>query len=898
VINNSYVLGLYDPSLASAYSSANATVVRKKQPTAPWEATAAKQSASELLRTALSGRRFINESNAVLDVKGKDSADYRKIFAMYQGVNLLDSLVGYGAKTTLTNAERTVANRRFEAGVAELRTYLSTLELDGVRMVAGKSETKAQTTAAVARNSSNYVTGVIHKGGTTDAVEAFAGDVRFGIKVTTGAGPRVIDIDLSEMGAETRSLSNVTAHINAKLEAEGLQTRIVREQVAAEPRTLKVGDKTITLPDGPDQWALSVRGDGAETIEFVPTATETAVYVAQSDKAGNQELLKFQEGSTFNPAAQPFWVEGQVDKTALPEGIEAVRASAVGPDGSVWMVADVKGGLTNQPIKGVSDVVLMKLDSTGKVLTTRALGAADAANCYAIAIDDDGRVAVAGSVVGALVPGGSVTDKAVADSFVTVFDADGKEQWTHRRGARAADEATSVTFGDNGQVYVAGRAQSAMSGTIAVGGWDGYLQTFSESQVHSLAPVTAMATGAAQFGTSGDDTVEAMVREGNTIYTAGQENGRMVVRSFDVGQGGAPVLTATRDLGAASGGEIAGLSVVNGQVVVTGQTRNAALNVGQINAAHNGGIDVFVAVLNGDLNASGTESLTYFGGEGDDTAADVKVLDGKVWMTGVSNRPLSAKEDEPTRAYLSRIDVATGQVEWNQTWSATGEQAKTSTIAVASNGASVLDRLGLPQGEIGQKNSQQLVEATALRVGDRFYVTSVSTGREVAVSITANDTLQTLATKIERASSGALKVTVKTERDYLTDVVGEQRVTSGGVQRLEITFTDGRGGALLRAGESGRDALSGLGLTGGFIGPSKSDTKTIGIDLPSTLSIKDPASAKAASEVLSKVISSLREAYRAMNPTTAAAAKPKGEVPAYLQAQIANYQAALDRLMG
>ena len=898
MINNSYLLGLYGGG-ATGYSSSYATTVaRKKQPTAPWEATAAKQSTSELLRTALSGRRFINESTTVLDVKGKDSADYRKIFAMYQGVNLLDALVSQGSKTNLTSSERAVLNRRFEAGLTEMKDYLASMELEGIRLVEGKSETKAQTSAAVQRNNTTYVTGVLHKGTATGPVEAFAGDVRFGIKIDTGSGPQTVNIDLSEMGGETRSLQNVTAHINAKLQAGGFETRIIREQIPTEARTLKLGDKTITLPDTGDQWALAVRGDGAETLEFVPATTETAVYVAQSNKAGDQELLKFQEGTTFNAVAQGHWVPGQVGKTALPEGIEAIRASAVGPDGSVWMVADVKEGLTNQPIKGVSDVVLMKLDSTGKVVSTRALGAADQASGYALAIDDNGRVAVAGSVIGGLVPGGSVADKSVADSFVTVYGADGKEQWTHRRGAKAADEATSVSFGENGQVYVAGRAQSAMTGTIAVaaGGWDSYVQTFSETQKHSLAPVTAVAMGAVQFGTAGDDTVEAMVRDGDTLYTAGQENGRMVIRSFQVGQVGAPVLQATRDLGAASGGEIAGLSVVNGQVVVTGQTRNGALNVAQINTAHQGGFDAFVAVLNGDLNASGAERLTYFGGAGDDTAADVKVVDGKVWMTGISDRPLSSKEEDPTRAYLSRIDPISGQIEWTQTWTTTDEQAKTSTIAVVQNGASVLDRLGLPQGVIAQKSSQSLVEATALREGDRFYVTSLATGREVAVTISAKETLQTLATKIERASSGGLKVTVKTERDYLTGVVGEDRITSGGVQRLDIQFADGRQGALLRAGESGRDALAGLGLTGGYIGPSKSDTKTIGIDLPNNLNLKDPVSAKAASEALSNVIRSLREAYRAMNPATAVSTKPKGTAPVYLQNQLANYQAALSRL--
>src|SRR5690606_404323 len=124
-----------------------------------------------------------------------------------------------------------------------------------------------------------------------------------------------------------------------------------------------------------------------------------------------------------------------------PEGVETVRASAAGADGSVWIVADVSAGASTQPIKGQADVVLMKLDSAGHVVVSRALGAASTASGYAIAVDADGRVAVAGSVVGGLVPGETGISTTLADSFVTVFDAEGREQWTQRRGAKEIGRA-------------------------------------------------------------------------------------------------------------------------------------------------------------------------------------------------------------------------------------------------------------------------------------------------------------------------------------------------------------------------------------------------------------------------------------------------------------------------
>lgn len=884
---------MYGLSPTSTGTSVGTSTV-KKQPTAPWSTTVKPQAQSDLLRAALSGRRFFNEAATTLDVQTKSSGDYRKLFALNQGLSLLESITNRAGQKGVSASETALLAKRFDAGMAELSAYLKDAKFEGIRMVEGESATKAQTGAAVARDSAKYVTGAVHTGTEYAPVEAFQGDVKFNINVKTTGGTKTVAIDLAEMGADPRTMQSVVAHINGKLEAAGVQTRMSREMLPQEPKVIKSGDKTITLPKGPDKWALSLKGVSTETISFVPVTTADAVYVVQgSGKAGGHDVLKFQEGAG-NTTGELFAVNGQIGKSGLPEGVETVRASAVGPDGSMWIVADVSAGTANQPIKGQGDVVLMKLDSAGQVVLSRALGAASTASGYAISVSDDGRVAVAGSVIGALEPGASGAVANVADSFVTVFDAKGVEQWTQRRGAKAADEATAVSFGADGRIYVAGRSQSAMSGATASGGWDGYVQAFSETQLHALAPVKAVATGVSQFGTAGDDSVQAMTVDGDKLYTAGIENGRMVVRRFQIDATGSPTLLSSRDLGSASGGEISGLSVVDGQVILAGATRNGALDIGQINTAHAGGMDAFVAVISEDLTASAADRLTYHGGAGDDSAADVKIVDGKVWLTGVSDRPIGAKATDPTSGYLARLDPLSGAVEWKQTWTGADGQAAPTTIAVASGGASVLDKLGLPQGEIPQSDSKRLVDATALRAGDRFYVTS-PTGRSVAVTIDAKDTLQTLARKIETASGRSLKVTIKTDMDYTTGMDGDTKVTAGGVQRLSIAFTDGRGGATLRAGETGRDALAGLGLTPGYIGPKSDDLKTFGLDLPKSLNLRDAAAVKVAHEKLGEALVTLRAAYRALYPESA---KPKvtGEAPAYLQAQLANYQAALARL--
>ncbi|WP_420472111.1 transcriptional regulator [Brevundimonas sp. FT23042] len=909
MIDNSYLLGLFtgttSTTSSSSTSAASVLAQAKKQPTPPWSTSVKAPEQSALLRSALGGRSFINEGAAQLDVKGA-SADYKKLFALYQGLETMNALANRAATKGVGALELGQLERRFAAGLSEISKWISSADLEDIRLVQGTSSTTSKTTAAVARDSAISVTGPIHEGSPDDLSPAFAGDVRFTISARKSDGTTVgVDIDLAGMGSTPRTLTNVLTHINSQLETAGLETRVGRELVKPEPKTITTGGKTITLPAGPDQFALVVRGVSTEKISFEPAETADAVYVVQSSgTAGGLQMLKFQSdtgGTAPAPVAgvgETQWVDGRASQTALPEGIETVRASATGPDGSVWLVADLTAGPDTQPIKGEKDVALIKLDSAGRVVMTQALGAASTASGYAIAIDADGKVAVAGSVTGAL-DGGKAGDVAgVADSFVSVFDADGQELWTQRRGARAADEATSVSFGPDGAVYVAGRAQSAMTGTAGVGGWDGYVQAFTASQAYPSAPYVASAIGTTQFGTVGTDGVDAVAVDGSKLYTAGIEDGRIVVRQFTLDGDGKPTLAASRDLGEASG-EISGLAIVDGKVVLSGTTRNAALDVGTVTAAHNGGKDAFVAVIDGSLTASTDDRLTYVGGAGDDNAADMKILDGKVWLTGVADRPEGAEDTDPTRAYLARVDATTGAVEWRREWDGDSQQASPLTLAVASGGASVLDRLGLPQGEIEQSQSKTLVNATSLRVGDRFYVSPANGGRQVAVTIEARDTLQTLARKIEQASNMKLKVTVSSEsakEGEPGDLAGALRT---GLQRLSITARDGTTGAVLTSGETGRDALAGLGLSQGYIGKTSGDdvTQTFGLGLPTNLSLGSADAIKAAGEKLQAAMSAIRSAYRALAPESTTPAVT-GSAPAYLQAQLANYQAALARLTG
>ena len=643
-INNSYLLGLFGGAVDFGGLSASAvpTAARPKDPTPPWAASSTAPRASELVERALAGRSLVDLYGTQLDVKGA-SQDYRKLFALYQGLNALHGLAGRMDAKGVERFEQAQIERRFAAGLDEVADYVEGLELEKLDLARGATASLVKAGVGMRRPAAEYAGAVIHEGSSADPVAAFQGEVRFSVRVQKSTtlsdgtvinvgGPIDVAVDLSEMGATPRTLAAVKDFINGKLAAANVATRFATERTPGEARSVTVGGKAVTLPAGPDRYALKIKGSLGEALTFSAADTADAVYVAQQSNTGDaarQQLLKFQSdvAASGAPAAaiarpgETFWTDGRAFQLDMGAAVDSARAVATGADGSVYVLADVDGEVAGQTIKGERDVALLKYDSAGRLVFARTLGAQESASGYALAVSVDGKVAVAGSVTGALDRGDEGLDGDKTDGFVSVFDANGDEAWTARRGARSEDEALAVSFGADGSVYVAGRARSAVPGGSALGGWDSYVQGFGPPSATTLATTKSstpqgLPKFGLQFGTSGEDRATAMTMDGNDLVVAGVENGHAVVRRYALQASGPPLLSATRDLGEVQGGDVTGVAVQGGRVIVTGTSGNASLAAGATANARGGGTDAFVLALEGDLSASANDRLTWFGGTG------------------------------------------------------------------------------------------------------------------------------------------------------------------------------------------------------------------------------------------------------------------------------------------
>lgn len=886
----SVLLGLYPGS--TARSGSTGLSMRSDaipDPTPPWDASVPQKPASQLLEEALRTRKFVDENAAKLDVPGS-SEDYRKMFALFSGLNLLNAMAERASAKGVSTTERAQLERRFAAGLGEIGKYVDSVDLEKMLLVRGEAASRLKSTSGVRRDQFAYNGRVIHEGNADQPVAAFQGDVRFAMSVKRGLQTVVVNFDLAEMGATPRTLTSVLGYLNGKLAAADLQTRFTRERVPGAQQTTTINGTTVKLGTTPDRFALAIAGSNIETVSFTAPETTDAVYMAgasgKGDSAVNQ-LLKFQsDGGTFPGAilkpGDTHYVDGRAFQTTMGPEVDAVRATAAGPDGSVYVLGEVDAKTGDQTIKGDRDVVLLRYDAAGKLTYSRTVGAANSASGYALAVGPDGKVAVAGSVTGALDAGASGPDAKSADSFVTVFSADGDELWTRRQAATAADEARAVTFGADGSVFVVGRTRSAMNPSqTAQGDWDSYVQGFAANGTPTFTR---------QFGSAGADRATAVAVDGTSLLVGGVENGRAVVRRFDLSTPSSPVAAGTRDLGFLQGGEIAGLAVSGGRLIVAGTSANPGLDAGSVTRAHSGGTDAFAASLSLDLTADAADRLAYYGGAGEDTATGVAVSGGKVWLTGRAGAELPGSPSTGQKdGYLARLDVATGAVEWSRRVPGREGESSPVGIAVAQGGASVLDRLGLPSGTLDYSDSRKLVAATSLRAGDRFYVKSSEAGRPVAVTVGLDDTLATLAKKIERAAGFRARVEVIREGTY---------------ERLQIKPRDDRAELFVLPGEAGRDALGPLGLTEGLVRATVENDerpKAYGLTMPRDLDLSDQKAAQRSAIEIQRAMMTLRQAYRWMAglgelPQTNQAAT--GTPPAYLQNQIANYQAALNRLTG
>jgi len=450
-------------------------------------------------------------------------------------------------------------------------------------------------------------------------------------------------------------------------------------------------EKLFTIAPGADVRRIGVRLQGARRMTISAAGALVAdtgfgsvrftAPRAWQDIAGEHRLVRARYtldgdryGFALGPHARghPVVIDPILQATYLGgSGGDIAYAVAVDATGSVL----VAGSTASQNFPGTAggarpgaggggDAFVAKLDGTlTTLLQATYLGGAGADIAYALAIDGDGNVYVAGSTASANFPGTAGGAQANpgggGDAFIAWLSGDlaDLKQATYL-GGNGFDQAFALAIGGNDDVFVAGGTASAnFPGTA--GAAQPARAGSGDAFVARLDRTLGKLLRATYLGGSNNETAFALACGADgSVYVAGSTGsanfpGAAGGAQATFGGGGGDAFVARLDRTLATlvqatylGGALSDIAYAlavasDGAVFVAGETASTNLpgTDGGFQPQRGGGIDAFVAKLTAAL--TGLTQATYLGGLGDDSAAALSLdVTGKVFVAGSTTSSL------------------------------------------------------------------------------------------------------------------------------------------------------------------------------------------------------------------------------------------------------------------
>ena len=798
---------------------------------------------------------FARNDPDVLTSGGNETSE--NLFRLWKGLKKMQELANFALNDSRGERLLPQLDKQFSRYQEEVATFLNNNRFDGVNVLHGPLTTKVETDARIPRDRSVYE-GRLQFSSTDEVVAGLGSGAQFNINIVKSDDTSVdIAINLDDMGATEKTVANIVNHVNEQLEAAEVTTRF---------RTNRDDDGRI---------GLKIERSILETVNLTPVDSAAAVYVSGTSGDGDfakASLRKFTEIDTT--PTQKFDVKQEVT-----DGVSAAYATALGPNGEVYTLGTTTGDVGGQVVGGEQDVFLTRHDAAGNEVWRRLVGASNSADGLGLAVAADGSIAISGKADAPLTEGSP--DNGI-NSFVTLYDADGEAQWTRNTGPAAVDSAFAVDFDDvTGDVIVVGATAGPISGQTHNGGQDAYVSRLSASTGSLVEQV--------QFGDAGDEIATAVTVRNGIIHVAGQDDSQGFLKTFDVNDlASGPIL----DVAIGGAGETTRAAAIQvndaGQIFVAGDTTDASFTGAGTDGrlTHSGSSDAFVARFDGTTGAMDVGA--YVGSAGADKARGLALSGGEIYLVGQTRGDLQGNTLIGSQdGFVARLD-ANGAPQSVTTMSGINGHAELNGIAVDESGDSVLTKLGLGHGDIGDLGSLTVTSNSAVRPGMSFTL-AIGDGPERRIEIEADDSIRWVAFQMNRilGNDGVAEVKKDGDFEFL-------RITAKGKNEVKIG-----------AGPEGFDALAGLGLREGSIfGKEVKDDKSFfGLGF-GFVDLSNRERAEEARDHMGFTLQQVEKAFEflekkekdplAARRLEAALAQP----PAHLQKQIASYQAALLRLTG
>lgn len=863
--------------------------------TAPWQ----QASASIPISTQVSAIRAMK---TVIDRPvtgfGALPSDVQTAFTSYKVLDRLRLLAETAAASTTSSSQRIQLSSTFAKGLADLETYLGTAPPGQLTLAFGDPARRAES-VSVKASGGLIVTEVAGKGvseARDTPLAGLTGTEQFRISLSRTSASDTVTVNLADT-AQPPTLDSVAAAINEAILAVPMRDAAgnVVTDSDGNPRAKWEG-VSFVADKGSGRWGLLLKTNGIEEVSLDQIGAGDTVMVATgaSDPAtpASTQIVRIgdpsgamvretldsitavdriaTERAAIAAAASPKTTvvpTSDGDKNATPpQVLAATSAGGIVTDGQgfTYIVGTTRGDQESNLSTGRDDLMLVKLDSEGRQVWQRSLGAAGSAQGAAVTLAPDGGIVVAGTVTGNF-----DTMASDGDLLVARFEANGDETFAKLVRAAGADSASAVAVGADGSIFVGGQSAggrgNAFVARLTAAGTLQERRTIDSGGTDRITALAIDSTG----------QLLALTREG-TGSVLRQLDAASLAGDLSMMELGPD--TDARALAVASDGSIA----------VVGATTTAVPG-DQVNGS-SGGRDGFVVRIGAGLDSS---SVTYLGSAGDDQIDSVSFLDDRIYVGGRTTGSLSGDRQGTVDGFVSRLDAGTGVVENTSQFGRPDTRSDAVRVSTISGGDTVLGALGFHRGPLTPTDSPKLVAQTALRAGDEFSI-RVGDGAVRKVIIAADETLSTLAGRI-RAITGN-KATVTTPKDGDGNVLRVEPAAGNSIQFI--------------AGPDGKDALAKLGLPQARVTvPVIADARTpavtpggrFGLDLTKALSIGSADEAKVALARIKQALSMTQTGYRSLYWDDAKAAQVNGTIARTSStsreaAQMANYQAALDRL--
>ncbi len=830
-----------------AMANANGATDRGPAVIAPWDLPPATptSSADQLLRILGTANAF-NLNDPSLDRPGVDD-NFRKLFALHNGLGLMSELAELAAADTVRGTSRTVLQRKFDNLQTQLTAFLADNAFEGVSVVAGLKSDSVQTAGFIPSliPDRRVAGGVINT--TRDlAVPGITNQI-FYFDITNASGLNTVAIDLSLVPG-VKSVDDIVAYTNNQLSAAGLATQVETNRVSAT------------------EYGIMVVQGGGEGISLRPDpATQSAAaYVVGNtgfDTFADAFVRKFDGLNTTTPGELFFEEFGAAGAPDVAQGV------SVDSQGNVYVVGTTEGNLGGQNNPNGQDIFLTKYDSVGHELFTRMLGTTTGtARAFDVAVDSLDNVIIAGTVVGELSIssfGGGV------DGFVAKFDKTGQEIFVRQQAPPGPDASVAIAIDAADNIVVGGYVEKVVGFGPGV-----------DSSFLTLDP-SGNKIGETIFGNSVNARVidVAIAPDGNVLVLS-DANGTIRVGKFS-----GTTLVFAQELGNVGvGGSITGFAADATGIYVTGSTTGGTISGALVGPGASGGLDAFVAKA--DLNGVAV-SHTFLGSAGADRGNGIAVNNGEIFITGSTDGLLSGPQKFGSLdGFIAKFDSNLGNLFTDQFRGSFGFGAGTA-IAIDPAGSSILSQLGLPTGNLPSTGAVSITANTTVRPDQQFSI-SINGGRPQRITIGADDSFRHLTLKL----------------NTLLGTKGKAKLVSSGDGRaLQILAKNGSTIELV-PGPAGRDALRGLGLTpttlfgkaalGQTNAPSDS---AFALGLIGDMNLLNKASAKNVATLFQSAQSAVKKAFEFLTGANKVdPLKASGPPPAYLIKRIANLRDGLLRL--